>query len=122
MGSTREICFGESSPRVVVLDTSGSSSNHGTNAAGTMNYVTGRNSTRALTFNGVNDYIQIPRSIGERAESEFGAPIESATFPRSSAPLFRRRNFSLEHADQRLESEFDEEERLRNEIVSAAHG
>lgn len=45
------------------LDGSGNG-NHGTNSASATNYVAGRSSTRALQFNGVNDYVQIPRSIG----------------------------------------------------------
>ena len=45
------------------LDGSGNG-NHGTNSANATNYVAGRSSTRALQFNGVDGYVQLPRSIG----------------------------------------------------------
>ena len=46
-----------------VLDSSGNN-NHGTNSASATNYVVGRNNSRALQFNGVDSYVQVPRSIG----------------------------------------------------------
>lgn len=45
------------------LDNSGHG-NDGTPSATATNYVTGRNGSRALQFNGVNSSVQIPRSIG----------------------------------------------------------
>lgn len=44
--------------------------NNGTPNATATNYVTGRNGSRALQFNGVDSYVQIPRSVG--AGSSFG--------------------------------------------------